>query len=149
VKPLQQKVYQIDEVSVQTGLTKRTLRYYEDLELITPLRTESGYRVYTAEDIDKIKQIIEIKDVLGFRLIDIKDILELRQNLAHIFDDSPPDITLVEQSLAMMAKQMALVEEKERSLARVAAKYHKTYEDLNQVYNRLKAEVNQDEKDKL
>jgi DNA-binding transcriptional MerR regulator len=132
------KVYRIDEVAVKTGLTKRALRYYENLDLITPLRTESGYRVYSEEDVEKIKRIIEIKDVLGFRLNDIKEILELEKNLEHIFHNPLAEISLIEKSLKMMEKQMLLVEEKKRNLAKVSAEYQKALADLNQLYAGIK-----------
>ena len=49
---MDQKYYQIDEVSKITDLTKRSIRYYEDMGLFTPTaRTDSGYRMYSDEDI--------------------------------------------------------------------------------------------------
>lgn len=131
-------VYRIEEVSAQTGLTKRALRYYEDLELITPLRTESGYRVYSGDDIEKLQRIIEIKDALGIRLNDVKEILALESNLAQIIDSPAPTLALIGESLAMIEKQLRLVAEKERSLGRVARKYQKTHADLMQLSVKLK-----------
>ncbi len=60
--------FRIEEVAKKTGLTQRTLRYYEDIQLIFPYRAESGYRFYTLEDLEKIQRIKEIKDCLGFSL---------------------------------------------------------------------------------
>ena len=133
-----QKIYRIEEVAAKTGLTKRALRYYEDLALITPLRTESGYRAYSEEDVEKIGRIIAIKDGLGIRLNDLKEILVLEKNLASIFAEPAADITRVEEALRMTEQQIRLIEEKERSLARFAAKYQKAYADLQQLAAGLK-----------
>lgn len=58
-------MYKIDEVTKQVGLTKRTLRYYEEIGLIhPPERSEGNIRLYTDEDIARIKRIVEAKEVL-------------------------------------------------------------------------------------
>ncbi len=62
-------MYKIDEVTKQVGLTKRTLRYYEEIGLIhPPERSEGNIRLYTDEDIARIKRIVEAKEVLGITL---------------------------------------------------------------------------------
>lgn len=51
-------MYQIEEVAKKTNLTKRALRYYEELGLVSPSgRTESGYRLYTDEDVTHILHV--------------------------------------------------------------------------------------------
>ncbi|RAP74307.1 MerR family transcriptional regulator [Paenibacillus montanisoli] len=79
--------YKIDEVAKQCGLTKRTIRYYEELGLITPPeRTEGGTRLYTRLHIERLKQIINARDVLGFSLQEITDFVALREQLAQSGD---------------------------------------------------------------
>lgn len=59
----------IEEVACQTGLTKRTIRYYEELGLLpSPKRSEGGIRLYTQEDIALLNKIVSAKEVLGFSL---------------------------------------------------------------------------------
>ena len=131
---LDKTAYQIDEVALKTGLTKRALRYYEELNLIVPQRTGSGYRLYSKEDIEKILRIKELRENLGFCLNDIKEFMELEQNLQAIYNDDKVDFHLVKTSLAMMKTQIKLIEEKEQSMAKVVAKYKKTFADSNQIY---------------
>jgi MerR family transcriptional regulator, repressor of the yfmOP operon len=130
--------YQIDEVAAKTGLTKRALRYYEDLNLITPLRKDSGYRLYSEENVATILHIKEIRENLGFCLNDIKEILELEKNLQAIFKRDTADFVLIEKSLAMMKNQIALIEKKEQSIARVKVKYQKAFINLQQFYSQCK-----------
>lgn len=48
--------YKIDEVAKQCGLTKRTIRYYEEIGLLpSPQRSEGNMRLYTQEDVDLLK----------------------------------------------------------------------------------------------
>jgi DNA-binding transcriptional MerR regulator len=74
------KSYKIDEVSKQTKLTKRTIRYYEEIGLIIPPdRSEGGTRMYSEEDINKLKKIVLARDVLGFSLQELQEFVLLEQ----------------------------------------------------------------------
>ena len=69
--------YSIEQVAAQTGLTKRTLRYYEEVGLLPPTgRTEGNYRRYSEEDIQRLEGIKRLRDLLGFSLADIREIME-------------------------------------------------------------------------
>lgn len=71
-------MYKIDEVAQKTNLTKRALRYYEELGLVSPSgRTESGYRVYTDADVEQILHVKDIRDLLGASLAEIKEMMAL------------------------------------------------------------------------
>ena len=67
----------IKEIREQTGLTSRTLRYYEQLDLLHPVaRADAGgYRLYSKNVFDTIGKIQQYKD-LGYELKEIKEILD-------------------------------------------------------------------------
>ncbi|USL11104.1 MerR family transcriptional regulator [Bacillus bombysepticus] len=65
----------INKVGELTGVTVRTLRYYDEIGLLKPTsKTEGGHRLYTNEEIKKLQQVQFLKKV-GFRLHEIKDML--------------------------------------------------------------------------
>ncbi|PZW36103.1 DNA-binding transcriptional MerR regulator [Thermosporothrix hazakensis] len=69
--------YSIEDVARITGLTKRTLRYYEEVGLLPPTdRTESNYRLYSSHDITRLEQIKKLRDLLGFSLAEIRELLQ-------------------------------------------------------------------------
>lgn len=69
----------IEEVAKRTGLTKRAIRYYEDIGLISaPERTQGGIRLYSEDDIAKINKIILAKEVLGFSLAELQQYIEFQ-----------------------------------------------------------------------
>ncbi len=69
----------IGKLSKQVGLNPRTIRYYERLRLLPPpLRSESRYRLYTADTAELLKFILKAK-ALGFTLAEIREIITLRQ----------------------------------------------------------------------
>ena len=75
-------MYKIDDVMKMTGLTKRTIRYYEEIGLITPpQRTKGNTRLYVEENINELKKIIEAKEVLGFSLQELQQFVHLKKRI--------------------------------------------------------------------
>ena len=71
--------WQIGELARQTGLSVRTLHYYDHLGLLVPSEhTEAGYRLYTRADLQRLQQIISLRQ-LGFSLAQIGDCLRDRR----------------------------------------------------------------------
>jgi len=65
----------IGDLSRQTGVPVKTIRYYEDFGILNkPRRTGSDYRVYDQMDVDKLLFIKKAKD-LGLKLSEIKEII--------------------------------------------------------------------------
>ena len=115
--------YKIEEVAIRTGLTKRALRYYEDLELIIPKRTDASYRLYSEEDIENINRIKDLRESLGFSLNDVKVIIELEKDFKRIFKENLKDDLMINKSISLIKGQITLIEEKELSLARSKEKF--------------------------
>ena len=68
---------QIGEAAERAKLTQRTLRYYEEKGLLSPpTRMDGGFRLYSDEDMERVDRIRELKDLLGFSLAEIKEMLE-------------------------------------------------------------------------
>lgn len=77
-KASEEKVYQIGEVAEITGLTHRTLRYYEEMGLLGEREHSPGkHRVYTDGDLERLSRIKRFKELMGHQLSEIKVILEL------------------------------------------------------------------------
>lgn len=66
--------YRIGEFSSMTGLSIRTLRYYDEIDLLTPAEIDlfTGYRYYSEEQLKDVKTIEVLKEV-GFSLEEIKN----------------------------------------------------------------------------
>lgn len=66
----------IKEVSELTGLSIRTLRYYDEIGLLKPTAfTQSGYRLYDDKAVEKLQEIMFLKE-LELPLTDIKKIMD-------------------------------------------------------------------------
>ena len=65
----------VHEVSQRTGLSVRTLQYYDRIGLLVPqTRTQSGYRIYTENDLETLQQIMLFRE-LEFPLKEIRRII--------------------------------------------------------------------------
>ena len=70
----------IGVVSKLTGLSSKSIRLYEDKELITaPHRSESGYREYSDQHVQELNLISRAKNA-GFSLIECKELVQLAHN---------------------------------------------------------------------
>ncbi|BCN31626.1 MerR family transcriptional regulator [Anaeromicropila herbilytica] len=65
----------INEVAKLSGVTVRTLHYYDEIGLLKPNETtESGYRLYTKESLETLQQILFFRE-MNFPLSQIKEIM--------------------------------------------------------------------------
>lgn len=69
-------LWRIGEVAKLTGVTTRTLRYWEELELLQPssYRT-SGERLYSPADVARVNRIKNLQELLGFSLAEVRTVL--------------------------------------------------------------------------
>ncbi|HTI14290.1 MAG TPA: MerR family transcriptional regulator [Dictyobacter sp.] len=103
--------YTIEQVAIRTNLTKRTLRYYEEMELLPPAeRTEGNYRRYTEEDIELIQHIKELRDLLGFTLNDIRNLLKAERERGEIRLAYQQE-TAIDQKIAALDRADAIIHE--------------------------------------
>ncbi len=114
---------QIGEAAGRAGLTQRTLRYYEELGLLKPAsRMEGGFRLYSPEDMERIDYIKNLRDVLGFSLAEIKDMVlfedvrsQIKSELHHAENSDQRRARLV-QLKEVALRQMRIVNEKRQRL---------------------------------
>lgn len=104
----------IDDIARETGLTKRTIRYYEEIGLIKPCeRSEGNMRLYTEEDIKQLKRVIDAKEVLGFSLQELQRFLALREAIELVEQKSIDSPQLREDPLEVSEVARGLQEQVE------------------------------------
>ncbi len=79
-------MYKIGEVTIKTGMTADTLRYYEKFGLISNVsRNASGIRLYSEENVSHLK-FIKRAQHMNFSLEEIKNLLSMRKDPQHAKD---------------------------------------------------------------
>ncbi|MEO8284857.1 MAG: MerR family transcriptional regulator [Chloroflexota bacterium] len=111
--------YKIGEVADITGLTQRSIRYYEERGLLhAPTRTQGDYRLYSKADINRLEDIVRLKSLLGFSLAEIKEIVEGVEALGHIHseyhaaDDVATRLLKLDEATDLTRKHLAMLEAK-------------------------------------
>jgi DNA-binding transcriptional MerR regulator len=138
------RLYRIDQVAARTGLTKRTLRYYEEIGLLDPpVRTEGNYRLYSEADIARLERICTLKDALGLTLAEINTLIRTDEERAEIraaysqTDDPAARHGQIDRAEVLTREQLALVEGKLRSLTAIRESLLQRLERYQQVRREL------------
>ncbi|GBD24127.1 HTH-type transcriptional regulator YfmP [bacterium HR29] len=115
---------QIGEAAERCGLTQRTLRFYEEKGLLKPpTRMEGGFRLYSPEDLERIERIKQLKELLGFSLAEIKELLDAEDVRLQIRAEWRKDADVAEkaakirQAREATLRQLQLVDQKMERLA--------------------------------
>jgi DNA-binding transcriptional MerR regulator len=117
--PARSRLLRIQEVASELGLTTRSIRYYEELGLLSPAaRSEGAYRLYDASDVERLRFIKELRDDAGFALAEIGQLLEdeaarvrSREAFAHTVDLTERR-ALVADSLGRADRQVGILQAK-------------------------------------
>jgi DNA-binding transcriptional MerR regulator len=117
----------IGEVAELTGTTARTIRYYEEIGLLTEAadRAQGKRRLYSSADVERLRELIRLRDLLGLSLDDLKTLAEaesaragLRERWEHT-EDPDEQRRILEQSLVHLADQLKLVRDRRGELGRL------------------------------
>jgi DNA-binding transcriptional MerR regulator len=114
----------IGEVAELTGTTPRTIRYYEEIGLLpgSSARAQGKHRCFTEADVERVREILRLRDLLGLSLEQLSGLLdaesaraELRREYAET-DDPAERRRILDQALVYIGTQLALVQARHREL---------------------------------
>lgn len=77
-------LYQISVVAKMLGVHPQTLRLYEREGLVKPTRTEGNVRLYSEEDVEKLRTIISLTRDLGVNLAGVEIILRMKEQIEEL-----------------------------------------------------------------
>jgi MerR family transcriptional regulator, repressor of the yfmOP operon len=108
----------IGEIAQLTGTTPRTIRYYEEIGLLPGAegRAPGSHRVYEESDVERLQEVLRLKDLLGLSLEELGELIaaedaraELRREWRGGVEDPARRREILEESLGHIARQLALV----------------------------------------
>jgi DNA-binding transcriptional MerR regulator len=107
----------IGDVARRVGTTTRTIRYYEEIGLLPPApdRPSGGHRAYTEADVERLREILRLKALLGVSLDELRQLLaaeDARAALREEFrraEDPAQRERLLREALGHLERQLALV----------------------------------------
>jgi len=118
------KPLRIGEVAELLGTTPRTIRYYEEIGLLPDAqdRELGKHRCYTDSDVERVREIMRLRDLLGLTLEEVSALLEAEDARAQLRreireTEDPAEIKrILEQALGHIANQLELVRRRRREL---------------------------------
>jgi DNA-binding transcriptional MerR regulator len=119
------RALRIGELAELTGVTPRTIRYYEEIGLLPGAadRAQGKHRSYDEHDVERLREIVRLRDLLGLPLDQLTVLLKAdaaRAELRRAFRESrtPQERSeILTQSLGHIATQLELVRVRARELA--------------------------------
>ena len=114
---------QIGEVAERTGVTQRTLRFYEEKGLLKPpSRMDGGFRLYSEDDVHRVEQVRRLQNLLGVTLADIKEMVDAEEMLRELRAQYRPEAGVAEKkrqlqkATEVVQAQFAIVKQKTQQM---------------------------------
>jgi DNA-binding transcriptional MerR regulator len=121
-------VIRIGEVAERSGVTPRTIRYYEEIGLLTSGERRKGeHRSYDETDVERLLELKRLRDLLNLSLDELKVLLEAeeaRATLRRRFDATESKserLRIVQAALPYVETQLELVRRRRQELESLEA----------------------------
>jgi DNA-binding transcriptional MerR regulator len=133
----------IGEVAKLVGTTPRTIRYYEEIGLLpeSPDRVSGSHRLYTQAEVERLLEVMRLKNLLGVSLEELKTLLAAEEARSAVRaqlrrEDVEPQRRrrLLEEALGHIERQLTLVSGRAAELARLQ-------EELTQTRARVRRKI--------
>jgi MerR family transcriptional regulator, repressor of the yfmOP operon len=138
--PRDETPLRIGDVARLAGTTPRTIRYYEEIGLLpeAPARHSGQHRLYTAAEVEQLREVMRLKSLLGVSLEELKTLLTaeearaaVRAQLRREDVDRHRRHELLTEALGHLDRQLELVEHRAGELAKLR-------EELSQTRRRVR-----------
>jgi MerR family transcriptional regulator, repressor of the yfmOP operon len=113
----------IGDLAERAGVTPRTVRYYEELGLLPRgVREHGKHRTYDADDVERLRELTRLRDLLGLSLEELKQMVEARvtrEELRRLFaetDSREERLRIVDAALPHVEAQLQLVRRRQDEL---------------------------------
>ena len=135
---MDEKLVHVGDVAERLGVSRRTIKYYEELGLIEPEeRSEGGFRRYGPVAVRRLEIILRLKGI-GFSLSAIREILEIRDTAQEATKE-----TVLGETIEHLEEQRAEVESRAGRLREDLKRAEDLYRDLGRDIELCKKRIEQ------
>ncbi|HEX3910070.1 MAG TPA: MerR family transcriptional regulator [Solirubrobacteraceae bacterium] len=140
----------IGDVARLAGTTPRTIRYYEEIGLLpeAPARPSGRHRLYAEAEVERLRELMRLKDLLGLSLEELKTLLSAEEARAEVRaqlrrEDVEPGRRreLLEEALGHIDRQLELVRHRAGELAKLELELGETRKRARRKIRELDAQV--------
>lgn len=126
-------MYTISDLAGEFGVTTRTIRYYEELGLLNPERSEGGRRIYSSREHTQLKLVLRGKR-FGFSLDEIKEMVLL-------FDEDRTGEKQLKRTIEYGCEKLAEVNERIAELTEIKEEIERQLSDFNRKLEGIQKEA--------
>ena len=123
---VEQRALRIGQLAERTGVTPRTIRYYEEIGLLAPSERRKGsHRLYDEAHVERVLELTQLRDLLNLSLKELKQLVDAEDARAvlrrrfHETDSDVERLRIVEETLPHVETQLALVRRRREELERL------------------------------
>jgi len=123
-------ILRIGDVAQLTGTTPRTIRYYEEIGLLpaTGSRARGAHRAYAESDVERLQELLRLKDLLGVSLDELRELIAaedaratLREEWQSGVEDPVRRRQILEEAVTHLGLQLQLVRRRRDEIADLEA----------------------------
>jgi DNA-binding transcriptional MerR regulator len=120
----------ISEVAEAVGTTTRTIRYYEEIGLLprSEDREHGAHRIYTETDVDRLRETLQLKELLGVSLEELKTLVEAEDARAALraeWEAGGADDTrrraILDEAMGHLERQLSLLRDRRSAIEELEA----------------------------
>jgi MerR family transcriptional regulator, repressor of the yfmOP operon len=139
----------IGDVARLAGTTPRTIRYYEEIGLLptAAAREPGAHRIYAESDVERLTDLLRLKDLLGLSLDELKELVEAEDARAELrrewrggVEDLGRRRQILDESLSYIAGQLELVRRRRDEIATLETELLARRKRVQQLLRELEAE---------
>ena len=118
----------IGQVAERTGTTPRTIRYYEEIGLLpaAPGREPGSHRVYDEDDVERLQELLSLKDLLGISLEELRELAAAESARASLREEWQSGVNSAErrreilrEGIGHIGRQLELIRNRRKELERL------------------------------
>jgi MerR family transcriptional regulator, repressor of the yfmOP operon len=140
----------IGDVAKLVGTTPRTIRYYEEIGLLpdAPARPSGGHRLYADAEVERLRELMRLRDLLGVTLEELKTLLAAEEARAIVRaelrrEDIAPARRreLLSEALGHIDRQLELVDKRAEEMAKLKGELCETRKRVKRKIRELDAQA--------
>jgi MerR family transcriptional regulator, repressor of the yfmOP operon len=133
----------IGDVARLVGTTPRTIRYYEEIGLLpeAPARPSGQHRIYTEAEVERMREVMRLKDLLGVSLEELKTLLTAEEARAEVRAQLRRDDVDPERRRELLSEALGHIDRQLELVRRRAAELGKLNDELCETRKRVRRKI--------
>jgi MerR family transcriptional regulator, repressor of the yfmOP operon len=133
----------IGDVARMVGTTPRTIRYYEEIGLLREgaERPSGAHRLYTQTEVERLAEVMRLKDLLGLSLEELKTLLAAEEARAEVRAQLRRDDVVPERQRELLGEALGHVDRQLELVRGRAAELARLQDELSETRKRIRRRV--------